>query len=372
VPATTDATVRHISGLPEGGCSPRELAELAGLRYVGDTEAGITRTRSGSGFQYGYPNGRPVRKEAHLERISALAIPPAWAEVWICRTPDGHLQATGRDDRGRKQYIYHERWGEISNLAKFARMHAFGRTLPTIRRFVWDALDEAEPTLRKTCATLVALLDHTYARIGNEEYVRANRSFGLSTLRRKHLTVNGRSVRVSFAAKGGEERSFTVDDPRLARILRAGMESRGYRVFRYADEEGRLKDLGADQVNDFLREIAGEAFTAKDFRTWKASALVAGELFRRREEAADEEAREEIVREAIDLAAEKLGNTRSVCRMYYTHPTVIESFQDGSFAEAMDGFRPVRRKWLDHDEQVLLRLLRHFDPERPASAPAGT
>lgn len=344
---------------------PSELAELAGLRYVLDTEAGIGRERNSEGFEYWYPDGRPVRKKAHLERIAALAIPPAWEEVWICRSADGHLQATGRDDRERKQYVYHERWGEVSNLAKFARMPAFGRALPTIRSAVQDALKDEEPTLRKACAALVALLDHTYARIGNEEYVRSNQSFGLSTLRRKHVALEGRRAHLVFPAKGGEERSYTIDDPGLVRILRESVEGRGYRVFRYENGDGRLKDLDAGRVNEFLDDIAGEDFTAKDFRTWKASALVAGELFRRHgaedSELLDAEARAEIVREAVDSAAEALGNTRTVCRAYYTHPVVIEAFEAGTFGEAVEGFRPVQRKWLDADEQILLRVLRHFE-----------
>lgn len=373
--ATVDAVVRHVSGMPESRCAPPELARLAGLRYVRDTESGITRVATDAAFEYRYPNGTPVRKDSHLKRIAKLAIPPAWTDVWICRSADGHLQATGRDLRQRKQYVYHERWGEISNLAKFARLHAFGRALPTIRRAVRDAIDDEEPTLRKICATLVALLDRTYARIGSEEYVRANRSFGLSTLRRKHITVDGRSARISFRAKGGEERSFTVDDARLVGVLRASAERRGRRLFRYRDDDGRLRDLDADQVNDFLREVAGEPFTAKDFRTWKASALVAGALFRQHASGGgelDEDGRSEVVREAIDLAAEALGNTRGICRIYYIHPVLIEAFETGSFAEAMAGFRPARRKWLDADEQALLRVLRHF--ERPGISPtaAGT
>src|SRR5690606_13777178 len=191
----------------------------------------------------------------------------------ICRSADGHLQATGRDDRGRKQYVYHERWGEISNLAKFARLHAFGRALPVIRAEVREAIREDEPTLRKMCAVLVALLDRTYARIGNEEYVRANRSFGLSTLRRQHAVVEGGCVRLKFTAKGGLERDLTVDDPDLVRVLQESLERRGRRLFRYRDGR-RWKDLESDAVNEFLHEVAGEAFTAKDFRTWKASALM--------------------------------------------------------------------------------------------------
>lgn len=363
--ATADATLHQIARLPEGRCEPTDLAELAGLRYVPDTEAGIERERASEGFEYRYPDGRPVRKKAHLERIAALAIPPAWVEVWICRSADGHLQATGRDHRERKQYVYHERWGEVSNLAKFARMHAFGRALPAIRRTVQDALKEEAPTPRKACAALVALLDHTYARIGGEEYVRSNGSFGLSTLRRKHVTLEGGRAHLAFPAKGGEERSYIIDDPGLVRILRENVACRGYRIFRYEDQDGRLKNLDASRVNEFLGDIAGEDFTAKDFRTWKASALVAGELFRRhssgKAEPDEEEARTEMLREAMDVAAQALGNTRTVCRTYYAHPLVIESFEAGAFADAVEGFRPASRKWLDADEQVLLRVLRHFE-----------
>jgi DNA topoisomerase I len=343
--------------------APPDLAEAAGLRYVKDTEAGITRRSRGEAFAYFYPGGRPVRKVAHLERISRLAIPPAWEDVWICRSADGHLQATGRDDRDRKQYLYHERWSEISNLAKFARLHAFGRALPGIRAAVSKAMDEDAPTLHKMCATLVTLLDQTHARVGNEEYARANRSFGLSTLRRKHVVVEEKHVRLDFPSKGGEERSYTVDDPRLVRTLKDCVAHGKGQVFRYVADDGRLKDLDSEQVNDFLGEVAGDAFTAKDFRMWKASALVAGDLFARREEAAqgDDESRAAIVRDALDRAAEALGNTRAVCRAYYVHPVLVEALETGSFGEAVDGFKPGDRKWLDSDEQVLLRVLRHFE-----------
>ncbi len=349
--------------LPAPELDPPELAEAAGLRYVRDTEAGLRRERAEEGFAYFYPDGRPVRQRAHLRRIEELVIPPAWTDVWICRTADGHLQATGRDTRERKQYLYHERWGEISNLAKFARLHAFGRALPGIRAAVREALEEdEEPTLRRMCAALVALLDCTCARIGNEEYVKANGSFGLSTLRRKHLTLEGKEAALTFVAKGGLERALTVQDRALVQVLREAQDRPGRRLFRYR-EGRRWRDLEADQVNEFLQEVAGDAFTAKDFRTWKASALAAAYLFARRDDAAKatEEERAAIVRDAVDVAAEALGNTRAVCLTYYIHPAVVETFEEGAFREALNGFRPTRRKWLDRDEQVLLGILEHVE-----------
>lgn len=347
---------------PDGPVAPEQLAALAGLRWVSDAEAGITRVPAAEGFSYLYPDRRPVRKKAHLQRIAALAIPPAWEEVWICRDPDGHLQATGRDAKGRKQYVYHEGWGEISNLAKFARMQAFGEALPGIREAVRDELRTNGPTLRKISALVVALLDRTCARVGNEEYVRTNRSYGLSTLRRRHVTVEAGRIELRFRAKGGLERVLRVEDRALARVLKKCTDRPGRRLFRYRNGTGGWEDLESDQVNDFLREIAGEAFTAKDFRTWKASAMVAGELYRVRTEAAgaDRDTREALVRAAVDHAAEALGNTRTICRTYYTHPALIEAFEEGLFAEAVNGFRPGKRKWIDEDEQVLLRVLRHF------------
>ncbi len=360
---TTNEVGGEQTAATSGRAAPPDLAEVAGLRYVKDSEAGITRRSSGEAFTYYYPGGRSVKKVAHLDRISALAIPPAWTEVWICRSADGHLQATGRDDRERKQYLYHERWSEVSNLAKFARLHAFGQALPGIRAAVSEAMDEKEPTLDKMCATLVTLLDQTHARVGNEEYARTNRSFGLSTLRRKHVVAKGSRIRLDFPAKGGEERSYTVDDPRLVRTLKSCMARRSGQLFRYVADDGRLKDLDSEQVNDYLREVARDDFTAKDFRMWRASALVAGELFTHREAASkgDDETRASIVRDALDLAAEELGNTRAVLRAYYAHPALVEAFETGSFGEAVDGFKPGRRKWLDSDEQILLRVLRHFE-----------
>ena len=349
--------------IPDGERTPAELAEAAGLRHVRDADAGITRRVVGEDFSYFYPDGRPVRKRDHLRRIEALVIPPAWDEIWICPGADGHLQATGRDARGRKQYVYHERWSEISSLVKFGRLQSFGRALPVIRAAVRDALRKEDATLRKMCAVLVALLDRTYARIGNEEYERANGSFGLSTLRRKHATVEDRRVHLAFPSKGGAERVLTVKHPPLVRIIEAGIERPGHRLFRYR-ENGRWRDLDSDQVNEFLRDTVSEEFTAKDFRTWKASALMAGHLYEHREACADgdEDARTQVVRDAMGRVAEALGNTPAVCRTYYVHPVLIESFEEGSFRAAVEGFSPTRRKWLDNDEQVLLRVLRHFEP----------
>jgi DNA topoisomerase-1 len=348
--------------IPDGERTPAELAALAGLRHVRDAEAGITRRVVDEGFSYFYPDGRPVRGRDHLSRIEELAIPPAWDEIWICRRADGHLQATGRDAKGRKQYVYHERWMEISNRVKFGRLHAFGRALPVIRAAVRDALRKEDATLRKMSAVLVALLDRTYARIGNEEYVRANGSFGLSTLRRKHAAVEGRRVLLTFPAKGGAERVLTVKHPPLVRIIEAGIERPGHRLFRYR-ENGRWRDLEADQVNEFLGDIVSEDFTAKDFRTWKASALMAGDLYEHREACSDPDpdTRAQVIRDAVSRVAEALGNTAAVCRTYYIHPVLIESFEDGSFQAAVEGFAPARRAWLDDHEQVLLRVLRHFE-----------
>ena len=290
-----------------------------GLVYVSDAMPGIARVRRGKSFAYRSSDGRWLRDEAELTRIRKLAIPPAYTDVWICPLADGHLQATGRDARGRKQYRYHARWRELRDESKFDRLQQFGRALPRIRARVTrdlGALDAgAPPTREVVLASLVRLLDTTFVRVGNDEYARENGSYGLTTLRRRHAGVRGSTLRLEFRGKSGVAQTVTVDDRRLARIVRRCQQLPGQELFCYQDAAGAVRSIGSADVNDYLHAAAGERFTAKDFRTWHGS-VQALELLR----GAKPPGGVQVVAEV----AKRLGNTAAVCRKAYIHPDVLE------------------------------------------------
>jgi DNA topoisomerase-1 len=337
--------------------SPEQLARLAHLKYILDDETGFGRHMNGSGFQYMNGHGRRLRDPYHLKRIDTLAIPPAWTDVWICRQPDGHLQATGRDDRGRKQYIYHEQWRAISNEAKFLRLKPSVRFLPDLRRKVSQDLRGRELSQTRVLAGLVALLDLTSIRVGNEEYVRQNDSYGLATLRTRHVTFQGNRAILRFRGKSGLRREAIVEDKRLVRLLKQLKGLRGAHVFQFVDEAGQIHPVDSMAVNEYLDERSGHHFTAKDFRTWKASAVAAGLLYR--EEPVEKlAARKRVVKKVFATVAETLGNTPTVCRKYYVHPGLIETYLDGKLTQIFQRFRPSRRKSFSVDEQLLARFLR--------------
>jgi DNA topoisomerase-1 len=341
--------------------SSEELARLAHLRYVLDEQPGFAREKNGSGFYYLNSTGRKVRQRELIARIESLAIPPAWTEVWICTTADGHLQATGRDDRGRKQYIYHERWREFSNLAKFWRLRQCARMLPKLRARVARDLSGRDITQRRVLAGMVALLDLTLIRIGNEEYVRQNNSYGLTTLRTRHVTIRSRKAILRFRGKSGLRREAVVEEPRLVRLLKELKKLPGAHVFQYVDADGSIRAADATMVNNYLREAADLPFTAKDFRTWKASALAAGILF----EHLDEEKlskRKRFVKGAIGAVSEALGNTPTVCRKYYIHSGLLEEYIDGRLPQYFERFKPSRRGRLSRDERILARFLGRWSP----------
>ena len=293
-----------------------------GLVYVSDAMPGIRRVRRGRAFGYRTSAGGWLREAAELARIRKLAIPPAYTAVWICPLPDGHLQATGRDARGRKQYRYHERWRALRDETKFERLEAFGRALPRIRARVARDLREQRGLSRAlVLATLVRLLDTTFVRVGNEEYARSNGSYGLTTLKSRHAGVRGSTLRLSFRGKSGVMQSATVDDPLLARVVRRCQQLPGQELFRYVDEDGEPRSVGSADVNDYLAEAAGERFTAKDFRTWHGS-VQALELMRLAAAAADAAARPSQVQIVAEVA-KRLGNTVAVCRKAYIHPDVM-------------------------------------------------
>jgi DNA topoisomerase-1 len=346
--------------LPGAALAPEDLAAFAHLRYVTDEEPGFTRTRAAGGFAFIAPGGRRVRDARRVARLEGLAIPPAWKEVWICRFAKGHLQATGRDGRRRKQYVYHPRWCEASNLAKFWRLRAFGDALPKLRQTIASDLAGRKLTRERVLAGIVAALDATGIRIGNEEYVAQNGSYGLTTLRDRHVTVGRGFVALQFVGKGGLKRQAIVELPDLVRLIKQARAVPGQRLFQFTNDRGRSHAVTATDVNDFLREITGQEFTAKDFRTWKASALAAGALFEYRDlDRATQ--RRRIAKSVVCDTAALLGNTPTVCRKYYIHPGLLESYEDGSLAGHFRRLRPRRRKWFDRHEQIFAQFLRRWE-----------
>jgi DNA topoisomerase-1 len=282
------------------------------------------------------PDGRALADRATLARIRTLAIPPAWTDVWICTADDGHLQATGHDARGRKQYRYHARWREVRDETKYGRMIAFGGVLPRLRRRV--ARDLARPGLprEKVLATVVRLLEKTFIRVGNEEYARENESFGLTTLRERQVKVNGSQLRFRFRGKSGVQHEVEVSDPHIAAIVRRMQDLPGEELFQYVDEGGEVRGIGSSDVNAYLKEIAGDEFTSKDFRTWAGTLLCARLLCRLDSPPTDTAAKREVAR-VVEAVAHELRNTRAVCRKCYIHPAVIDSYTAGRIASAMEG-----------------------------------
>lgn len=311
-------------------------ARSAGLRWVNDGEPGITRQRSGQGFRYVTPDGRTVHDPASLGRIKRLAVPPAWTEVWISRDANGHIQATGRDARGRKQYRYHPDWRAVRDDNKYERMIAFGKALPRIRRRVAQDLKRPGLGRRKVLATMVRLLETTLVRVGNEEYARANGSIGLSTMRDRHVRIDRGRLQFQFRGKSGKHHRIELHDPKLARIVRRVQDLPGQELFQYVDPDGKLQDVSSQDVNEYLREIAGQEFSAKDFRTWAGTVLAALALQQFEKFATKREAKRNLLA-AIERVAERLGNTPSVCRKCYIHPVVLDSYLDGATIATITG-----------------------------------
>jgi DNA topoisomerase I len=311
----------------------KSAARSAGLRYVDDRRPGIVRFRQGNRMSYRDADGRIVRDGETLTRIRSLAVPPAWRDVWICRDPEGHVQATGRDARGRKQYRYHPRWREVRDGNKYERVIAFARALPFIRRRVEKDLARPGLPREKILATVVRLLELTLIRVGNEEYARQNESFGLATMRDRHVRVNGSALRFQFRGKSGILHEVDVHDRRLARIVRQSRDLPGFELFQYVDGDGERRSIDAADVNAYLKSVAGDEFTAKDFRTWAGTVLAARAL---RELAAVDshaQAKRNVLR-AVEAVAKRLGNTRAVCRKCYIHPEVLDAYLDGTLAES--------------------------------------
>jgi DNA topoisomerase-1 len=313
----------------------RDDARAAGLRYVSDDRPGITRRRSGRGFTYVEPDGAPIRDRRERARIAAIAIPPAWEQVWICPNPRGHILATGRDARGRKQYRYHADWRAHRDSSKFDRMAAFAGALPGIRARLEDDLTLRGLPREKVLAAVLALIDRTLIRVGNEEYARENGSFGATTLRDEHVAIVRGELRLSFRGKAGKEHEVALHDPRLNRVVRRCQELPGEHLFGYVDDEGRPRAIDSGDVNDYLREVAGEEITVKDFRTWGGSVLC-HQLLCDAGPAASEAEGKRMVVAAIKVVAAQLGNTPAVCRSSYVYPAVIDAYLAGSLDSAVD------------------------------------
>ena len=315
---------------PIPNADPPAAAKAAGLRYVNDTKPGIRR----DGTKFYDASGAAVTDAATLARIKALVIPPAWIDVWICPQANGHLQATGRDAKGRKQYRYHAKWRTVRDDVKYERMLNFGKALPAIRAEVDRALKLPGLPREKVLATIVYLLEATMMRIGNGEYARTNKSFGLTTLHNRHVKVDGNDIAFHFRGKSGVFHDIALHDRRLAKIIARTRELPGQELFQYIDKEGERHSVDSSDVNDYLRTITGEEYTAKDFRTWSGTVLAALALQEFEKFDSETQAKKNIVR-AIESVAAKLGNTPSICRKCYVHPAVLEAYLEGSVLEAL-------------------------------------
>jgi DNA topoisomerase-1 len=347
-----------------------EAASAAGLRYVTDGAPGFHRHKAGEGFVYRRASGRPLRDAGTLARIRSLVIPPAWTRVWICASPRGHIQAVGRDARGRKQYRYHPRWRESRDEAKYGRMVTFGQALPRIRARLEEDLARRGLPREKVLAAVVRLLERTLIRVGNEEYARANQSFGLTTLRAHHVDVAGRKIRFQFRGKSGKQHEIGIEDAELSRIVRRSQELPGQELFRYRDPSGHVRSVKSEDVNRYLRSITGQPFTAKDFRTWGGTVRTAFALARNEPAAARTTARKNVLR-AIEEVARRLGNTPSICRKCYVHPAVVDSYLEGGLHEALGRRRRTKVRalaGLSPHESAVLRLLQRRLPPAAVSA----
>lgn len=349
--------VADISALP---VEPVQSARAVGLRYVSDETPGFKRERAGKDFRYLDTKGKPLRAREHLARITSLAIPPAWTDVWICPSASGHLQATGRDARKRKQHRYHPRWREVRDETKFNRMIAFARALPKIRKQLARDLKAPGLSRRTVLATVVKLLEVSLIRVGNDEYARQNGSYGLTTMRDHHVQVSGSRMRFLFKGKSGKKHSIDINHPRLAKIVKDCQDLPGQEIFQYFDDDGKRQDVKSEHVNQYLREITGKDFTAKDFRTWAGTVLAAMALQEFEKFDTQTQAKKNVLR-AIEAVAERLGNTPAICRKCYVHPMVLDAYMEGALRQTVR--QRAQQQWnssaskLRPEEAAVLALL---------------
>ena len=346
---------RATSDIPQ--VDPLESARLAGLRYVNDQKMpGIRRIGSKTRVRYVLPNGRTLGDRAELQRIKSLVIPPAWTDVWICPLANGHLQATGRDARGRKQYRYHPRWREVRDEVKYGKLIAFAEALPLIRRRTEADLKRAGLPREKVLAAVVQLLEKTLIRVGNEEYARENGSVGLTTMKDGHAKIDGGRVRFAFKGKSGVAHAVDLEDRRLARIVKACRDLPGYELFQYVDDAGKRQTIDSADVNDYLRQITRQDFTAKDFRTWAGTVLAAQALAAIKGWTSNAEAKRNVVK-AVESVAKRLGNTRAVCRRCYIHPAILDAYLDGATIRAIEGRAKADTARLGPHERAVVGLI---------------
>lgn len=334
---------------------PQQAAEDAGLTYVHVDRPGFTRHRAGKGFSYRNTKGARITDSRTLKRIKALAIPPAWEDVWICPNPNGHIQATGRDAKGRKQYRYHEKWREVREETKYEHMIEFGQALPKIRDRVDEDLRKRGLPKKKVVAAVVHLLETTLIRVGNDQYAKENKSYGLTTMRDRHVDIEGSTITFNFNGKAGVEHEIDLRDRQLARIVKTCQDLPGQHLFQYLDENGDRQALSSSDVNTYLKEITGENFTAKDFRTWAGTKLAAEALSSFEEFDSETKAKHNIV-QAIESVSKQLGNTPTICRKSYVHPAVIDAYLDGNTVKTLE----------QRAEQEIRKNLGSLDPEEAA------
>lgn len=354
--AETEAIKETLAAVED----PLEAARLAGLRYITEETAGYARRKRGRGFSYYAPDGTLVKDKQTRARIEALAIPPAWNEVWISPTPNGHIQATGRDEKGRKQYIYHARWEDVRNHRKYDKLLLFGEALPRIREQTDRDLRRHGLGREKVIALLVRLLEATLIRVGNDEYARANESFGLTTLRDRHVTIEGATVEFNFTGKTSKKHSVQLRDRRLARLVERCKEIPGYELFQYLDDAGQRQRVDSGDVNDYLRTVTGENFTAKDFRTWGGTVRALRAL-RDAGPAADAQQAQRNIAAAVKAVAAELGNTPAICRAYYIHPAILSCYVDGTLEDHLPEIPtddPADAYALTPEEEAVMALLR--------------
>jgi DNA topoisomerase I len=346
----------------------RAHARAAGLVYVSDTEPGIGRKAAGTGFSYRGLDGTPISDPDALKRIRALAVPPAWTEVWICPRPNGHIQATGRDGRGRKQYCYHADWREVRDRNKYERILEFARALPRIRARIAEDMSKRGMPRERVLATVVSLLDCTLIRVGNGEYAKENGSYGLTTLRTRHLEVAGTELRFHFKGKSGKTWRLNVRDRRIARAVRSIQELPGQRLFQYLDDDGMVRSIESNDVNDYLRQIAGPEVSAKDFRTWAGTVLAVMALNAIGPFANKTQSKMNL-RRAFEAVGTRLGNTPTICRTCYVHPEVVTCYLEGALPKVQAGERNGGcSSRLPKEERLVLRLLeRRLSPARRRS-----
>lgn len=359
----------HRTAVDEADLEAAEAAESAGLRYVTDAMPGISRRRRGRGFEYRDARGRLITDEAELARVRAIAVPPAWSDVWISPSARSHILATGRDARGRKQYRYHPRWREVRDANKYERLAAFGEALPALRQRIDEDLNRPGLPREKVVAAVVRLMDQTLIRVGNDAYARDNDTYGLTTIRSRHVQLDGHEIRFRFKGKGGKTIEIDVRDRRAAAVVRRCQELPGQELFASLDEDGTVRDIGSEHVNDYLREATGKAFTAKDFRTWGGTVLALRALLEVGDYRSQRKAKRN-VRTAIEAVAHMLGNTVAVCQRCYVHPVIVDAYVGGELLEPCRRMRARRTRWLRRDEVMLRRLLAHLARARGRRAAA--